>query len=55
MPLSKYYGGHGTKVMKKMKEQYGGEKGEDVFYATANKKKKKANNSKKKNAPFYMS
>lgn len=48
MPLSKYYGGHGEKVMKAMKGQYGGEKGEKVFYATANKKKKhEASESKK--------
>lgn len=38
MPLSKYYGGHGEKVMKSMKETYGKDKGESVFYATANKK-----------------
>jgi hypothetical protein len=38
MPLSKYYGGHGEKVMKSMKKQYGSEKGERVFYATANKR-----------------
>jgi len=40
MPLSKYYSGSGEKVMKNMKKQYGEEKGERVFYATANKKKK---------------
>ena len=39
MPLSKYYGGHGTKVMGNMKKQYGKEKGKQVFYATANKRK----------------
>lgn len=39
MPLSKYYGGHGAKVMASMKDQYGDEKGERVFYATANKRK----------------
>lgn len=48
MPLSKYFGGKGRKVMGKMKEQYGEEKGENVFYATAQKrkksKKKKSNN-----------
>lgn len=36
MPLSKYYGGHGEKVMKSMKKQYGDEKAKKVFYATAN-------------------
>lgn len=39
MPLSKYFGGHGDKVMKAMKGQYGSDKGKKVFYATANKKK----------------
>lgn len=38
MPVGKYYGGHGEKVMKSMKKQYGSEKGERVFYATANKR-----------------
>ena len=39
MPISKYYGGSGEKVMSSMKKQYGEEKGERVFYATANKQK----------------
>ena len=40
MPVSKYYGGHGTKVMKAMTKEYGGaKKGKQVFYATANKRK----------------
>jgi len=39
MPLSKYYGGKGESVMKKMKAEYGSEKGERVFYATKNKMK----------------
>ena len=43
MPLSKYFGGKGEKVMRSMKKQYGEEKGERVFHATANKKKKKGN------------
>ena len=42
MPISKYYGGHGSKVMASMKKQYGSEKGERVFYATANKKHQKS-------------
>ena len=41
MPLAKYYGGKGASVMKKMKSEYGAEKGERVFYATANKMKNK--------------
>lgn len=40
MPISKYFGGHGSEVMKKMKEKYG-KRGEQVFYATAAKSKKK--------------
>ena len=40
MPVDKYYGGHGEKVMKSMKKQYGEEKGKKVFYATENKRKK---------------
>jgi hypothetical protein len=43
MPLSKYYGGHGAEVMRKMKGKYGDDKGERVFYATANKGKKRKN------------
>ena len=39
MPLSKYFGGHGSKVMKSMTKTYGKEKGKQVFYATANKEK----------------
>lgn len=39
MPLSKYYKGHGEEVMSNMKKQYGDKKGEQVFYATANKNK----------------
>jgi hypothetical protein len=37
MPLSKYYGGRGAKVMAQMKKRYGAKKGKQVFYATANK------------------
>ena len=49
MPLSKYFKGKGAKVMKSMKKQYGEKKGEEVFYATANKKKRtrKAKSGKK--------
>jgi hypothetical protein len=39
MPISKYYGGHGESVMEDMKARYGSDKGERVFYATANKQK----------------
>lgn len=56
MPISKLFGGHGSKVMANMKEEYYGEKkGKQVFYATENKHKgiggldhkKKAKKSKK--------
>jgi hypothetical protein len=35
MPLSKYFGGSGEKVMARMQAEYGPEKGKRVFYATA--------------------
>ncbi len=43
MPISKYdrlFGGKGgaAKALRAMKDQYGDEKGERVFYATKNKK-----------------
>ena len=38
MPLDRYYKGHGEEVMADMKSRYGDEKGERVFYATANAK-----------------
>jgi len=41
MPISKNFKGKGKKVMRAMKEEYGEEKGEHVFYALANKKKMK--------------
>lgn len=41
MPISKYFGGHGKQVMAAMKKEYGMDKGERVFYATANKRKMK--------------
>jgi hypothetical protein len=37
MPLAKYFKGEGRKVMNDMKDRYGEKKGENVFYATANK------------------
>ena len=41
MPLSNYYGGDGQQVMSDMAARYGKKKGEQVFYATANKKGEK--------------
>ncbi len=41
LPLSKYYSGHGEKVMRSMRKTYGSaEKAKQVFYATKNKRKK---------------
>ncbi|MGC2429275.1 MAG: hypothetical protein WA421_19745 [Nitrososphaeraceae archaeon] len=40
MPLSKYFGGSGDKVMSSMQKEYGTDKGKQVFYATMNKRKK---------------
>jgi hypothetical protein len=48
MPLSKYYGGSGEKVMKNMKKEYGDKKGKQVFYATANKRKDSEKGESKK-------
>jgi hypothetical protein len=50
MPLSKYFKGSGKKVMAKMKQEYGDKKGEQVFYATANKKDKPENKNDKPDA-----
>lgn len=41
MPISSYFKGRGEKVMADMKSRYGEEKGERVFYATANARKMK--------------
>ena len=47
MPISKYFKGHGEKVMQSMKKQYGEEKGKSIFYATANKQKSISSPNKK--------
>jgi hypothetical protein len=41
MPIKNYFKKSGRKVMASMKKQYGADKGESVFYATANKKSAK--------------
>lgn len=41
MPKSEYFHGHGDKVAANMKKEYGDKKGEQVFYATANKRGEK--------------
>ena len=45
MPISKYFKGHGRDVMQSMTQQYGPEKAECVFYATANKTGMKPRNT----------
>lgn len=37
MPASRYYRGHGNKVMASMRKRYGKKQGKAVFYATVNK------------------
>jgi len=46
MPISKYYGGHGSEVMQNMQSEYGAKKGKSVFYATANKRGQNPGDSK---------
>lgn len=41
MPVSRYFKGKGSEVMSNLKDEYGAEKGEHVFYALANKKHQK--------------
>ena len=41
MPLSAYFGGKGKQVMSDMQDEYGDNKGKQVFYATANKQDQK--------------
>lgn len=41
MPVKEYFHGHGDKVKANMTKEYGKEKGERVFYATANKRGEK--------------
>lgn len=39
MPLSTHYDGHGTQVMRDMRNRYGTERGKRIFYATENARK----------------
>ena len=41
MPINKYFKGHGEEVKANMTKEYGAKKGEQVFYATANKRGEK--------------
>ncbi len=40
-PVKGYFKGKGREVLRNMRKEYGSEKGEEVFYATANKRKMK--------------
>lgn len=51
MPLNKHFGGHGDEVMSSMKQTYGPEKAERVFYATDNARKKAAAKKRSKAKP----
>lgn len=48
MPVSEYFKGSGSKVMKSMQSRYGDKKGKSVFYATANKRKMAPSDKTKK-------
>lgn len=48
MPLSKYFGGHGSEVMANMVKEYGPEKAKRVFYATEHARKKVKHKPRKK-------
>jgi len=50
VPLSKYFRGSGSRVMESMKDRYGAEKGERIFYATATKKGMKPKEHKSEHA-----
>ncbi|MGH7182587.1 MAG: hypothetical protein ACREJN_11495 [Nitrospiraceae bacterium] len=50
MPINKYYGGHGDKVMAAMTKTYGADKAKQVFYATKNKDKSAAKKGPRKTA-----
>lgn len=54
MPIERYFGGHGKEVMADMKARYG-DRGENVFYATANAKNQKPKDSKPKRRKYKMS
>jgi hypothetical protein len=46
MPIERYFQGAGRKIMESMRKKYGDRKGEQVFYATAEKRKMKPVDSK---------
>ena len=46
MPINKYFKNSGEKVMKNLKDEYGNDKGENVFYALANKQKAAEENAR---------
>ena len=38
MPISKYFGGHGSSVMAELVKKHGADVGKRMFYAAANEK-----------------
>lgn len=48
MPVSKYFGGKGAEVLRKMKKKYGDKRGTQIFYATINKQKNEGTRRRKK-------
>jgi len=47
MPISEYFGGHGSEVMSEMKKKHGKKAGEREFYATANARDQKPDSMSK--------
>lgn len=47
-PISEYYKGSGSKVMKSMAKRYGSKHGKEVFYAVANSRKGMSPKGKRK-------
>jgi len=47
MPISEYFGGHGSDVMAEMKKKHGKKEGERIFYATANSRNEKPDSMSK--------
>ena len=50
MPVSEYYKGSGSRVMKSMAKRYGAKRGKAIFYATANARGMAPKRSKKRSS-----
>lgn len=55
MPIGKYFGGHGDRVMAAMQKQHGTKAGTREFYATANKQHQQVPKDRLKKAVAGMS